>query len=151
MDVKIKLFKENQAGDLSKMLNETISQLEKDNPQIDYGLVRKEDSPEELSKAGKLGTIWVAELEGRIVGTISLLSGRVRRFFVYPNYQGQGIGKKLMQTLTRFAENNKIKKIWAGAIMSACPIYRKLGFREEKRFFNPEINQEEVKMIKELK
>ena len=37
-------------------------------------------------------------------------------------------------------------EIWVGAIMSAVPIYKKLGFKKVRQFFNKEINQDEMEM-----
>lgn len=39
---------------------------------------------------------WVAELDGRVVGFLSLLNNEVGAIFVEPNFHGQGIGKGLM-------------------------------------------------------
>jgi len=62
-----------------------IEQLEKENPTLNYQLVRDEDQPKELIKAAEKGKMWVAFENNIIVGTLSLEDKRLRRFFVHPN------------------------------------------------------------------
>ncbi len=146
----IRAFQEKDASELSEIIYRVISQLEKNNPQLNYRKVKEEDTPEELLKTSQAGKMWVAEEMGKIVGTISLQGKRVRRYFVDPQHQGRGIGRELMNTLKAYAKNNNQKSIWAGAIISACPVYKKLGFTEGRTFFNKEINQEEMEMKLDL-
>lgn len=151
MNIQIKRFGENHAEQLSKMIYETIDQLEKENPQLDYQKVRKEDEPDDLLRASKTGVMWVALEDSKVVGTISLHGTRIRRFFVHPRYQLQGIGRRLMNEVKNYMKDNNIKEIWVGALIKAYPIYKKLGFKEGKTFINPEINQEEMEMRLTLK
>lgn len=151
MNIQIKNFDESDAVQLSKMIYKTIDQLEKENPEINYQMVRNEDTPDELLKASKEGIMWIAVENNKVVGTISLQDIRVRRFFVHPKCQGQGIGKRLMNKVKNYMKDNNIKEIWVGALIKAYPIYKKLGFKEGKTFFNPEINQEEMEMKFKIK
>lgn len=146
MEIKTELFKEQEAVELSKMIYEIVDEMEKSNPDLDYKLVREEDAPNELIKASKEGKMWVAKIDNKIVGTISLTSNRLRRFFVHPDYQQKGIGKKLIEQVKDYMKNNDIGEVWVGAVISAIPIYKKLGFIEGDTFLNPEINQKEMKM-----
>lgn len=146
MSVEIRQFQESDAEKLSRMINEVIEQLERQTPEVDFQPVRVENTPEELIKVSKMGPLWVAQESGSIVGTISLHGNRLRRFFVHPDYQGQGIGKGLMNEVKDYLKNNDIKEIWVGALVAAKPIYEKLGFKGSEIFFNKEINQEEVRM-----
>ena len=146
MEIKIELFKEREAVELSKMMYEVIDEMEKSNPNLDYKLVREEDAPNELIKASKEGKIWVAKIDDKIVGTISLISNRLRRFFVRFDYQQKGIGKKLIEQVKGYMKSNNINEVWVGAVISAVPIYKKLGFIEGETFLNSEINQKEMKM-----
>lgn len=145
-EIKVRLFEERDADRLSAMIYKVIGQMEKANPNIDYALVRREDSPEELIKASKEGKMWIAKTDGKIVGTLSLMGGRLRRFFVHPNYQRIGIGRKLIENAVSYAKSQNMKKISVGAVLSAVPVYKKLGFGKGEIFLNPEINQKEMKM-----
>ena len=90
MNLTIQLFTPDNANELSKMIFLVIEQLEKENPTLNYQLVRDEDQPEELIKAAEKGKMWVAFEKNIIVGTLSLEDKRLRRFFVHPNYQRHG-------------------------------------------------------------
>ena len=146
MALTIQLFTPNIAKELSKMIFLVISQLEKENPSLNYQLVRDEDQPKELIKAAEKGKMWVAFENNIIVGTLSLEDKRLRRFSVHPNYQRQGIGRKLINIVIQYMKKNFITEIWVGAIMRAVPIYEKLGFKKVRQFFNKEINQDEMEM-----
>ncbi len=146
MALTILLFTPNIANELSKMIFLVVSQLEKENPILNYQLVRDEDQPEELITASKKGKMWVAFENNKIVGTLSLQDKRLRRFFVHPDYQRQGIGKQLIKTIIKYMKNNNINEIWVGSIMRAVPVYEKFGFKKVRQFFNKEINQDEMEM-----
>ncbi len=146
MEVEIQLFEEKDADELSKMIYKAIAELEKLNPELDYSLIREEDKPAELIKASKEGRMWVAITDGKLAGTLSLTGNRLRRFFVHPAYQRRGIGGSLVKNLIRHAKEANIRELYVGAILSAVSVYKKLGFREGEVFFNPEINQKEMKM-----
>lgn len=146
MKLKIELFKEQYADELSRMIYKTINEMEKQNPDLDYSLIREEDTPQELIKASKKGIMWIAKTDNKIIGTISLTGSRLRRFFVHPQYQRKGIGRKLVDKLSDYAKDHSLKEIYAGAILSAVPTYKKLGFEEGEMFHNPKINQKEMKM-----
>ncbi|KKP60068.1 MAG: GNAT family acetyltransferase [Candidatus Roizmanbacteria bacterium GW2011_GWA2_34_18] len=146
MVLTIRLFSPNIAKELSEMITLVINQLEKENPTLNYQLVRDEDQSEELIKAAKKGKMWVALKNNKIVGTLSLQDKRLRRFFVHPDCQKQGIGRQLINTVYEYMKKNNIKEIWVGSIIRAVPIYEKLGFKKVKQFFNKEINQDEMEM-----
>jgi len=94
--------------------------------------------------------MWIATADGKIVGTLSLGRNRLRRFFVHPNYQRKGIGKMLLKELITCAKKSGLKSVWAGSDLGAIEAYKKMGFKAGKKFFNTEINQEEIKMTLEL-
>ncbi len=145
-EIKIEPFEEKDANKLSAMIYKVIEQMEKSNPNLDYTLVREEDRPEELIKASREGKMLVAKKGGKIAGTLSLMGDRLRRFFVHPDYQRIGIGRRLIENVIAYAKSQNIKEISVSAVLSAIPVYKKLGFREGKIFLNQEINQEEMKM-----
>ena len=95
--------------------------------------------------------MWVAFENNKMVGTLSLQDKRLRRFFVHPDYQRQGIGKQLIKIIIKYMKNNNLNEIWVGSIMRAVPVYEKLGFKKVRQFFNKEINQDEMEMKFSLK
>jgi predicted N-acetyltransferase YhbS len=62
------------------------------------------------------GPQWVAEIDGRIVGTVSVRTDPdelyVRSMAVSPNVQGQGIGHKLMDAVNDYADASGHERIF---------------------------------------
>lgn len=92
--------------------------------------------------------ILVAELDGKVVGHVSLILSHKHRekhsaglaIAVHPDFHGQGIGKRLMNAAIDQADNwlNLIRielEVYADNTV-ACQLYEKLGFEREgeKRF-----------------
>jgi len=122
MNLTIRLFTPDNANELSKMIFLVIEQLEKENPTLNYQLVRDEDQPKELIKAAEKGKMWVAFENNIIVGTLSLEDKRLRRFFVHPNYQRQGIGRKLINIVIQHIKKNYIMKILLERYIKVMPL-----------------------------
>ncbi len=74
-------------------------------------------------------TIFVAECDGRIVGTASLDQAVVRTVFVAPDVQGRGIGRSLMAAVMREAETRHIVVLSVPSTVTAEPFYARLEFR----------------------
>ena len=53
---------------------------------------------------------------------------QIRGMAVLEDFQKQGIGEKLIQTVIKEALNNKTELIWFNARKNAVPFYEKLGF-----------------------
>lgn len=79
---------------------------------------------------------WVYEEAGQVVGFISLLGNEVGGIFVYPEWQGRGVGRALMDKardihgaleLEVFAENPKARRF-----------YNRYGFVAFKEYFHEE-------------
>lgn len=89
------------------------------------------------------GGLWVAEVNGEIVGSIAITQSsdevaQLRWFILDENYQGMGIGKKLMETAIDFCkkENYQHVFLWTVSILeTARHLYQKYNFTltEEKQ------------------
>ena len=84
--------------------------------------------------------IVVAELDGKIVGTTTLLIeikfihsgglvGHIEDVVVDKNFQGQRIGEKIMKYLLEFAKNRGCYKTILNCTDDVKPFYEKLGFK----------------------
>jgi glucosamine-phosphate N-acetyltransferase len=84
--------------------------------------------------------IAVAELDGRIVGTTTLLIepkfihkgglvGHIEDVVVDKKFQGQKIGEKIMKYLLEFAKNRGCYKTILDCTDDVKPFYEKLGFK----------------------
>ncbi len=86
----------------------------------------------------KGGFIFLAKYEGAIVGTIALKkvnnnSFELLKLGVNTNYQGLGIGKKLVIHCIDFCKTKQAEKIILetnSKLESAIALYKKLGFQE---------------------
>lgn len=81
------------------------------------------------------GEIYLAECEGEIIGTLALMYRgselEVTKMSVDERFQGQGIGKRLMEFTLQRAQEMKPKKIFlltSSSLEAANGLYEKSGF-----------------------
>jgi len=111
-----------------------------------FSLNRAEYTPEayvvvtpvaaEIEKRFCEGPIWVAELDGEIVGTVSLTTEPeglyIRSMAVRPDVQGKGIGHRLLDAVDDFFSRSKIDRIFLYTtyfVPGAKEMYEKHGFK----------------------
>jgi ribosomal protein S18 acetylase RimI-like enzyme len=91
--------------------------------------------------------------DGELVGCLSLVeeSARVhmRQVAVLPQYQGQGIGRTLVEFAERFARGKGFALMVLHARETALPFYEKLGYKRIGESFE-EVTLTHWKMMKEL-
>lgn len=72
---------------------------------------------------------FVAEIEGVIVGYTDLQpSGLIDHFFCHHEYQGQGVGKALMNHVFSVAQQRGVKRFYSEVSITARPFYENFGF-----------------------
>ncbi len=71
---------------------------------------------------------FVADDEGRIIGTASLDGSIVRTVFVAPDVQGCGVGRSLMAAVMDQAERHAVKILSVSSSVTAEVFYERLGF-----------------------
>ena len=87
------------------------------------------------------GIFYVVEQDGKIVGTAAVRretedSARLRRHYIYPEYRGEGIGKRLLEKRLEFCKEKGYKKVIACTYLNlktAIHLLNKYGFKEYKR------------------
>ncbi|MEH7453920.1 bifunctional helix-turn-helix transcriptional regulator/GNAT family N-acetyltransferase [Gottfriedia acidiceleris] len=91
------------------------------------------------------GELWVAEVNGEIVGSIAITKAnesvaQLRWFVLDEKYQGLGIGKKLIETALNFCKENQFAHVFlwtVSTLETARYLYKKYNFTltEEKPNF----------------
>ena len=132
-EVNIRRAIREDAGDISRLLLEA------------FGAIRERYSPEgfadvtpdEEKVAGRFaeGALWVAEVEGRVVGTVSLSTQPeglyVRSMAVLPEFEGRGIGHRLLDALQEYAAGTGVERIFLYTLpfqFGARELYEKHGY-----------------------
>jgi GNAT superfamily N-acetyltransferase len=81
------------------------------------------------------GALWVAEVDDRVVGSVSLIKEPeglyVRSMAVLPEFQGRGIGHKLLGALHKYAAGTGVSRIFLYTLpfqLGARELYEKHGY-----------------------
>ena len=78
----------------------------------------------------------------QLVTIISLFaegeSLRFRKFATLPEFQNQGLGKKMILFVTDYARENNFKRVWCDARTDALSFYERSGFRKFSEAFKKE-------------
>ena len=87
---------------------------------------------------------WVAEEDGKIVGTAAILffefppaftnpsgiKGYITNMFTVPEYRGQGLASELLKKVLDEARSRSVKNILLAASDMGKPVYKNVGFEE---------------------
>ncbi|WP_448700300.1 GNAT family N-acetyltransferase [Mucilaginibacter sp. AW1-3] len=76
----------------------------------------------------------------QLIGVVSLFpkgaSWQFRKFAIDPAFQGQGIGKQLLDHITGFAKTEGATHLWCNARLSATGFYKRSGFTQTGETFS---------------
>ena len=134
--MKIRLFQQGDALEVASLVARTL----KESNSQDYSAEYIEDtiasqSAEVLIERSKEGHMYVVCDKERIVGCGAIGSywgkedeSSLFNIFVLPEYQGKGIGRKIIEALESDDLFLRAKRIEIPASITACPFYRKLGY-----------------------
>ena len=91
--------------------------------------------PEDILQRASWTHFYVAENAGRIIGcgAIGPYWGKedessLFTIFVLPEYQGQGVGRRIVETLERDEYALRAKRIEIPASITGLPFYQKMGY-----------------------
>src|ERR1051325_8304805 len=131
-DIQIVRYRNEYAPDFARLNLEWLE---------GYGLLEDEDKkyledPEAHILAGG-GEIFFALSGGDVVGTCAAIrhspeGGEMAKLAVSPAAQGQGLGRRLSETVIRFARESgapKVTLISSTKLVAALRLYEALGFR----------------------
>jgi len=73
--------------------------------------------------------VFVGEVDGQVIATVSLRGGKLYSLFVAPDRQGLGIGRQLVEHIETAAARKGVRELRLSAALSARPFYERLGYR----------------------
>ena len=85
-------------------------------------------SPEKIRALMAGRHVFVALLNGKLIGTASLQGSTAKTVFVHPDHQGKGVGASLMQVVEQAAIANGQSVLHVPSSITAEGFYRNLGF-----------------------
>jgi GNAT superfamily N-acetyltransferase len=131
-----------------------IEPFEGDRREIEPSFLLAEESQEQLDSYIDEGDIWVASIEGHIVGHVQVIpdkaSWEVRNVAVSPEWQGQGVGRRLLDFVVeraRVAGAKWVELATGTANIDNLRFYQRVGFRMTHvvpDFFSPANGYPEV-------
>jgi GNAT superfamily N-acetyltransferase len=138
------LFREATVQDIPQV--QQVRNAVKENVLSDPALVPDKDVEDYITRRGKG---WVCEADERIVGfSIADVQGNnIWALFLQPEYEGQGIGRKLHQLMMDWYFSQTDKTVWLSTAPAsrAEKFYRKAGWMEAGIYGKGEIKFEMAK------
>jgi N-acetylglutamate synthase-like GNAT family acetyltransferase len=136
---------------VSRLCKRCIREINsKDRTKKQVGYLCNYFSVKNLKDSLKETVIYVALLADKIVATGSLCEGRIKAFFVNPNYHKQGIGAKLAKHMEKKLKEKGYSSVFLRSSKYAVGFYKKLGFKEAEKIDSPEVGEVTV-MKKKIK
>ena len=131
--IEIRLATADDAPSISAVLLQSF--IEYKSSYTPEGFAATTPNADEIKKRMTEGPLWVALLDGEIVGTVSaVLQGEslyVRGMAVLPSGRGHRIGELLMSRVESFASAQKCKRLFLSStpfLSRAIALYERLGF-----------------------
>ena len=136
MDIIIRRFEEKDKNELSEMIISTLgSTNSKDYTKEQIEMISQELTPNRLCERAKQGHFYVACSGERVVGCGciapfwgSSTESILLTIFVLAEFQGKGIGRKIIQTLEQDEYALRAKRIEIPASVTGTEFYRKMGY-----------------------
>jgi len=127
--IVIRTFEPRDAEAVSALIRRTMREsnsrdypLDRLQPLIDYF------SPEKVRRLGQERVCLVADANGPLIGTIALDGTELATFFVLPEYQGQGIGTRLLAAIEQRARSLGITRLTVDASVTGAAFYARMGY-----------------------
>ena len=137
--ITIRAFEPEDAVSVSKLVRKVVKEsLSKDYPEPTVQLLYIEYKPEYFKEPIHNQKIFIAEDDGKIVGTAAIHGNLIMDVFVDPEYEGKGIGSQLLAHLERLARLQGHTTTQISANPYAIDFYEKLGYiKVEETYLEP--------------
>ena len=157
-EVEIRRFQESDVNEIHEtiMLSVETSVLTKVYEPDRIDEFRRLYTPEYIADISRQRHMYVAVYDQKIVGcaAVSLVDGRayVSCVYINPNYQGLGIGRKLLEALEKDEISVRAGTMFLHAVLTAKKFYEKLGYYVEDDIpeIIVEIGVEFIELVKKL-
>lgn len=133
MDVTLRLATAADAQTVSDLIYEAFSPFRSE--YTDGAFEYTTPKADAIRPRFEEGPMWIAELNGEAVGTVSgLPDGErfyIRSMAIKPSVQRGGIGQKLLDAIESYAREQGFEKLYlytTGVLPAARPLYEKNGF-----------------------
>lgn len=131
--MKIRKFKNEDAQQVCNIIRRCDKEIaSKDYPKKIIDLWGKKLTCESIRNKSKNRICYVACLNDKVIGYISLDGNEIKKLHVNPKYHRMGIGKKLIQKIEDFSIKNNINKLIVESSIYAEKFYNKCNFRKIK-------------------
>lgn len=136
MNIIIRRFREEDAERVSGLIIRTLrTSNSKDYSPEEIAATEKQMQPENISQRAGWTHFYVAEKDDKIIGCGAIGSywgseteSSLFTIFVSPEYQGKGVGRKIVETLEQDEYFLRAKRIEIPASVTGVEFYRKLGY-----------------------
>lgn len=138
--MEIRLIKEDEYALTASMIERAtrFSQFAKFYPEKSIEYVVESLDENGVRERAKWTHFYVVILDNKIIGCGSIgeywgskTESSLFSIFVDPDYQNQGIGRKIIETLEKDEYFKRATRIEIPAAMSAIPFYRKMGYEHK--------------------
>jgi N-acetylglutamate synthase-like GNAT family acetyltransferase len=128
MNILIRYFQSSDLNQVSDVVQRSLKpSLENISVEVQQSYMQR-NSPEEFLKKRENVNFWVAEIDGKIVGVVGIAEIKIRTFYVDPDYQGKGVGRKLFEKVREEAVKRGYDKLVVQSSPAAEKVYEHLGF-----------------------
>lgn len=132
-DVTVRLATVDDSAAIAEVLFAAFSQLEHEYTPEAFAIVTP--PAEEIAPRFAEGPIWVAEGNGKMIGTVSVTTEPeglyIRSMAVHPDIQGLGVGHKLLDSVENFlkTKDGRVFLYTTYFAAGAKELYEKHGFK----------------------
>ncbi|BCZ48709.1 GNAT family acetyltransferase [Clostridium gelidum] len=138
-NISIRKFKSIDSSKLCEIIKRNLIEINsKDYPKEIIDGMCSRFVPENMIENAKKRDIYVAELNGELIGTASLENNIIYGVFVDVNYHGCGVGKKLMSIIEDNAKENSVNLVQVPSSITSQNFYYKLGYNYVKEVETPD-------------
>lgn len=140
--ILVREFDERDAEAVSRLIRDNLIEVNSrdyDGKVIDY--MCDLFSPAYLREIARERAVLVAEVNGRVLGVVSLNGDEICTLYVSPEAHGQRIGGRLLHEIEDVALSRHLHVVYLSASLTAVRFYEKMGYvsleREESEYFGP--------------